>query len=392
MNKSKMTIERIYVKVRDLCKGYVNDTELDEERGVYAYGGKLCVRPEFQRSFVYDDKQSNAVIDTVLQGFPLSIMYWVDNGNDTYDCLDGQQRTISLCDFFSNEKSYHSPLIKNNQPILFEHLQHYDPSLAKEFEDYEIEVYVCRGSKRDQMDWFNRINIAGVPLTEQEIRNSNHTSKWLTDAKRYFSRASKSGKCPAEQKFGKYTKADANRQLLLEQVIKWRVDSSADEDICAYMVDHMKDDNATDLWNYFNEVVDWVLENFGEYDSGMKGIEWGFLYNAYGDLELDPEEVTETFSDLMTAKKTGELTSTVAKIVEYCITGNEQLLSHRAFTTGQRTVLYKRQNGICPDCGEHFIIEKMDAHHIQSWRSGGVTVLDNGVMLCKECHHKRHGY
>ena len=378
-----MKIDKIQITVKELADGYIEKGAGGIE-GVVAYGGKLDVRPPYQREYVYDVKERDEVIRTVKKGFPLNIMYWAKAEDGHYELMDGQQRTISICRYaaesertFAVDEKYYFNLEKDIQ---------------EKIDNYILDIYICDGTESEIKEWFRTINIAGEELYPQELRNASYVSKWLTDAKRYFSRASKSGKRPAEQKFGKYTKADANRQLLLEQVIEWRVDSSADEDICAYMVDHMKDDNAADLWNYFNEVVDWVLENFGEYDSGMKGIEWGFLYNAYGDLELDPEEVTETFSDLMTAKKTGELTSTVAKIVEYCITGNEQLLSHRAFTTGQRTVLYKRQNGICPDCGEHFIIEKMDAHHIQSWRSGGVTVLDNGVMLCKECHHKRHGY
>lgn len=392
--RNNMKTERIFVKVRDLCAGYVNNSDTNEERGVYAYGGKLCVRPEFQRSFVYDREQANAVIDTALANLPLSIMYWVDNEDGTYDCLDGQQRTISLCDFISGDTtqtSFKANWLRNGKETYFDILEQYDPDLAEALLDYEIEVYLCRGTKRERLDWFNRINIAGEKLSAQEIRNANHTSVWLTDAKRYFSRASKNGTCPAEALFKKYSKKDANRQELLEQVIYWRVNDKSDEAICAYMEQHMNDADASDLWNYFNEVVAWTKANFEYYDDGFKTVEWGWLYNKYKDEELDPNEIVELLKDLLNAKTAKELTCTKAAIVEYCITKNEQLLTHRKFTDSQRKLLYNRQKGICPDCGQPFAMADMHAHHIKSWRQGGVTEPANGVMLCTECHHHRHG-
>ena len=394
VRRNEMQTERIFVKIKDLCAGYINTTDIDEEGGVYAYGGKLCVRPEYQRSFVYNPKEANAVINTALCNLPLSIMYWVDNEDGTYDCLDGQQRTISLCDFVAGDTtqtSFKAEWLRNGKETYFDILESYDPELAKDFLNYEIEVYLCKGSKRDRLDWFNTINIAGKQLTEQEIRNANHTSKWLIDAKKYFSRASKTGTCPAENLFKKYTKKDANRQLLLEQVIYWRVNDKSDEAICAYMEEHMKDDDASDLWNYFNDVVEWVKTNFEYYDSGFNTIEWGWLYNQYKDVELDPEEIANLLKELLDAKTLKELTCTKAAIVEYCITKNEQLLSHREFADNQRRLLYNRQNRICPDCGQHFDISDMHAHHIVSWRQGGITEPANGVMLCTECHHRRHG-
>lgn len=392
--RNNMKTERIFVKVRDLCAGYVNNSDTNEERGVYAYGGKLCVRPEFQRSFVYNREQANAVIDTALANLPLSIMYWVDNEDGTYDCLDGQQRTISLCDFVSGDTtqtSFKADWLRGGKETYFDILEQYDPDLAEALLDYEIEVYLCRGTKRERLDWFNRINIAGEELTAQEIRNANHTSVWLTDAKRYFSRASKNGTCPAEALFKKYSKKDANRQELLEQVIYWRVNDKSDEAICAYMEQHMNDADASDLWNYFNEVVAWTKANFEYYDDGFKTVEWGWLYNKYKDMELDPNEIVEMLKELFSAKALKELTCTKAAIVEYCITKNEQLLTHRKFADNERKLLYRKQNGICPDCGQHFDISDMHAHHIISWRQGGITEPANGVMLCAECHHHRHG-
>ena len=388
-----MEIKRIAVTINDLCAGYVNDTETDIEQGVYAYGGKLCVRPAFQRSFVYNRKQENAVIDTAMKGFPLNVMYWVDNGDGTYDCLDGQQRTISLCNFVDGLTHFKASWFNGGKESYLHTIERIDPERAKAFLDYELEVYVCKGTKSERMEWFRTINIAGEELYEQELRNANYVGPWLTDAKRHFSKASpvSTAKCPAERVGSMYTNKNANRQEILEQVISWIVDSSEDEDICQYMEDHVNDKDASELWTYFNNVIDWVTEIFpGVYDKGMMSVNWGKLYNHYGDEDLDPDEISAKFDELIEFKATKELDVSVAKICEYCITRDEKLLKHRQFSEPQRSTLYKRQNGICPDCGQHFIKTEMHAHHIVPWYNGGITDLTNGVMLCKECHAQRH--
>lgn len=386
-----MEIKRTAITIRELTEGYVNESETDMEQGVYAYGGKLCVRPAFQRSFVYDKKQENAVIDTALKGFPLNVMYWVDNGDGTYDCLDGQQRTISLCNFVDGISSFSAPWFNNNKKNYIHTIERIDPDLAEKFYNYELEVYICKGTKAEQMEWFRTINIAGEELYPQELRNANYVSAWLTDAKKYFSKASGSAKCPAERLGGQYTNKNANRQEILAQVIGWKIGSNEDADICQYMEEHVNDVDASDLWNYFENVINWVDEVFpGTYDKGMASVQWGLLYNDYADEDLDPDEICETFDKLMDAKGTKELDVSVAKICEYCITKDENLLKHRKFSDAQRTALYNRQKGICPDCGQHYLKADMDAHHIVPWYSGGMTDLTNGVMLCKECHTKRH--
>lgn len=388
-----MEIKRIAVTINDLCAGYVNDSETDIEQGVYAYGGKLCVRPAFQRAFVYDRKQENAVIDTALKGFPLNVMYWVDNGDGTYDCLDGQQRTISLCNFVDGITHFKGSWLNGGKETYLHTIERIDPERAKAFLNYELEVYVCKGTKAERMEWFRTINIAGEELYEQELRNANYVGKWLTDAKRHFSKASpaSTAKCPAERVGGQYTNKNANRQEILAQVISWIVDSDKDEDICQYMEDHVNDNDASELWTYFNNVIDWVKEIFpGVYDKGMASVNWGKLYNHYGDEDLDPDEISAKFDELIEFKATKELDVSVAKICEYCITRDDKLLKHRQFSEPQRSTLYKRQNGICPDCGEHFIKAEMQAHHIVPWYNGGLTDLSNGVMLCKECHAQRH--
>lgn len=388
-----MEIKRVSIKIVDLCDGYKNDSEEDIERGVYAYHGKLCVRPAFQRMFVYDKKQENAVIDTALKGFPLNIMYWVDNGDGTYDCLDGQQRTISLCNFVDGISNFQAPWLKDNARIYIHTLKRIDPDLYAKFMNYELEVYICHGTKAEQMEWFKTINIAGEELYPQELRNASYVSRWLTDAKRYFSKAnaSSTAKCPAERLGGQYTNKNANRQEILEQVISWRIGSKEDADICNYMEAHINDKDASDLWNYFNNVINWITTVFYEtYDKGMATVNWGKLYNDYHTEDFDADEISEKFNELMMYKATKELDISVAKICEYCITRDEKLLKHREFNEAQKTTMYNQQRGICPDCGKHYLKAEMHAHHIVPWYNGGVTELANGVMLCEECHRQRH--
>ncbi len=395
-----MKIERAAITIEELCEGYVNESEVNLEQGVYAYGGKLCVRPAFQRSFVYDKKQEGAVIDTALKGYPLNVMYWVDNGDGTYDCLDGQQRTISLCNFVDGASTFINPWYNASHatPEDFRispgSLKRNDPDLYERFMKYELEVYICSGTKAEQMEWFRTINIAGEELYPQELRNANYVSKWLTDAKRYFSKTNSSAKCPAESVGGEYTNKNANRQEILAQVISWRIGSTKDEDICQYMEEHINDDNALDLWNYFNDVISWVKELFTGISpidyKGMHSVQWGMLYNIYKNEEFNPDEIYEKFIELNDYRGSRELDVSVAKICEYCITRDEKLLKSRQFSEAQRTALYNRQKGICPDCGNHFLKNNMQAHHITPWYNGGLTDLSNGVMLCEECHRQRH--
>lgn len=388
-----MEITRKSITIRELCEGYVNESETQIEDAVKAYGGKLCVRPAFQRAFVYDKKQENAVIDTAMKGFPLNIMYWVDNGDGTYDCLDGQQRTISLCNFVDGISSFSAEWFNGGKKNYIHTIQRIDPDMYERFMNYELEVYICRGAKSERMEWFRTINIAGEELYPQELRNANYVSPWLTDAKRYFSKAnaSSTAKCPAERVGGQYTNKNANRQEILAQVISWFIGSTEDADICQYMEDHINDPDASELWNYFNDVINWINEIFpGVYDKGMASVNWGALYNQYGEDDLDPDDICAKFDELIEFKASKELDISVAKIVEYCITRDEKLLKHRQFSEPQRSTLYNRQNGICPDCGQHFLKADMHAHHIIPWYNGGLTEISNGVMLCKECHTQRH--
>ena len=230
-----MKIELLDLTVREL----VEDYDDDGEGGVTGYGGKLDIRPPFQREFIYKDKERNAVIDSILKGFPLNVMYWADREDGTFEIIDGQQRTISVAQYvggvFSVERKYFENLPSDKQELIL---------------DYELTVYVCSGTHSEKLEWFQTINIAGQELTNQELRNAVYAGSWLSDAKRYFSRRGR-----AAYPIGNaYVKGRVERQEYLETAIKWISRDSIED----YMGKHQHDENALPLWDYFQSVINWV--------------------------------------------------------------------------------------------------------------------------------------
>ncbi len=266
--------------VREVCEGYKDSAE----DGVVGYSGKLNIRPAFQREFVYDDKKRNAVIETVIKGFPLNVMYWVDSGDGNYELLDGQQRTLSICqyvngDFSINSRAFHNLTQKEKDDIL----------------DYKLMIYVCKGDDKEKLDWFKIINIAGIQLTAQELRNAIYTGPWLHDAKRYFSRS----RSPAQGMAGKYLTGEANRQAYLETALEWICEKEGLKNVEDYMSIHQFDSNATALWKYFTDVINWVEIVFPKVRKEMKGLPWGVFYNQHSNDDLNPEELEKKIQLLM---------------------------------------------------------------------------------------------
>ena len=350
------------ITIRELVEDYVDDGE----GGVKSYGGKLDIRPPYQREFVYNEKERNAVIQTLRQGFPLNVMYWADRENGTFEIIDGQQRTISICQYVKNDFSL--------EGLSFENLQE---DQKDEILDYELMVYTCSGTDSEKLKWFETINIAGKELTKQELRNAVYHGSWVSDAKGYFSRQN----CPAQGLAGKLLKGSANRQEHLETAIKWINVGNVE----SYMSKHQHDKSAVALWNYFRSVVDWVSATFPNYRSEMKGVEWGFLYNAFKDADLDPESIEQEIGTLMmdddVTKKSG--------IYPYILNRDETQLNIRAFTKAMRREVYEKQKGICPECGNWFSIEEMDADHITPWSKGGKTSEENCRMISRKCNLKK---
>lgn len=356
--------------VREIFDGYLDSAE----NGVVAYGGKLNVRPPFQREFVYNGKQRDAVIETIQKDFPLNVMYWVENDNGFYELLDGQQRTISICqyvggDFSINHRAFGNLTETEKEQIL----------------NYRLMIYICKGNDREKLDWFKIINIAGEKLTDQELRNAIYTGEWLSNAKAYFS---KNG-CPAYQTAGKYMRGTPIRQDYLETVLKWisARDNIALED---YMSHHQNTTNASELWLYFCSVINWVKTIFPNYRKEMQGVEWGLLYNRYGSGSFDPNELEKRISELMQdddiSKRSG--------IYAYLLSGDEKHLNIRSFTDTMKRKVYEKQQGICPYCKAekkektHWDISEMEADHITPWCEGGKTEIGNCQMLCRE-HNRR---
>ncbi|SHI60768.1 DUF262 domain-containing protein [Fibrobacter sp. UWP2] len=361
-----MKIELKQIKIRDLVDCYEND---DETGRVVAYGGKLDIRPPYQREFIYKEKQRDAVIETVRQGFPLNVMYWALREDGSFEVIDGQQRTISICQYVAGDFSY-----------LFKHFHNLQKDEQEKILDYELMVYVCDGTDSEKLKWFETINIAGEELTKQELRNAVYAGPWLADAKRYFS---KNG-CLAQKIAADYLNGSAIRQDYLETALKWISKNSVD----VYMAKHQHDVNANALQQYFRSVIDWIETTFKptkERKKIMKGVEWGELYDKYKDniydFKMIDNEVARLVKDDDVTNKRG--------IYPYVLTGDERYLSIRAFTENQKIKAYERLAGICPICKKHFEIPEMEADHIIPWSDGGLTIDVNCQMLCRNCNRRK---
>ena len=360
-----MKIELQEITVRDLVKGYVDNAE----EGVKAYDGKLDIRPAYQREFIYNEKQRDAVITTVLNGFPLNVMYWAlreDNEQVQFEIIDGQQRTLSICQYVNGDFSYDF--------LYFNNLQEED---KQKILSYKLMVYVCSGTDKEKLKWFETINIAGEELTKQELRNAIYSGKWVTDAKRHFS---KNG-CVAYQIANKYLTGSCLRQDYLETAIKWINDGKIE----AYMAKHQDDQNANPLWQYFQSVITWVKMTFPKYRREMKGVAWGEIYNKYKDKQIDTEELEKQVSTLM---QDSDVTNKKG-IFHYVFDKEEKNLNIRSFDDNMKREVYERQKGVCIKCGEHFEIEQMEADHIIPWSEGGRTIAENCQMLCRNCNRKK---
>lgn len=362
-----MKIELHKIPIKDVVKDYKDSAE----EGVTAYGGKLDIRPKYQREFIYTGKQRDEVIETVRKGFPLNIMYWVKKPDRNFEVLDGQQRTISIAqyvagDFSINEKYFHS-LTKDEQNKIL---------------NYELMIYFCEGKEREKLDWFRIVNIAGEKLTEQELLNSVYTGPWLSDAKLHFSKTNCVAHSLAGDK-GQLMKGSPIRQELLETVLSWINHGKIEE----YMSKHQHDKNADELWEYFQKVIEWVRKTFPNYRTEMKGIEWGELYNKFKNKKLDSKKLEKEISELMQ----DEDVTNHKGIYLYVLTRDEKYLNIRAFNDKQKRKAYERQKGICPKCKKHFKIEEMEADHITPWHEGGKTTSENCQMLCKQDNRLKSG-
>ena len=359
-----MQIQLKEITIQELTNGYQDN----DENGVKSFGGKLDIRPPYQREFIYKDKQREAVIDTVLKNYPLNVLYWAVQENDEFEVIDGQQRTISICQFVEGDFAYKNRYFHNLQKDEQEKIL-----------NYKLMVYLCSGNDSDKLEWFKTINIAGEKLSEQELRNAVYSGSWVSDAKRYFSK----GGCAVYGLGGNYLNGSAIRQEYLETTIDW----ISKGNIEVYMAKQQNEPNANDLWLYFQDVISWIKATFPKYRKEMKGIEWGVLYNEHKYQKLDPKALELRITNLMQDE---DITSKKG-IYEYLLTGKEKHLNIRAFTPNQKREAYERQNGLCAVNGKHYEIEEMEADHITPWHTGGKTNSENCQMLCKEENRRKSG-
>ena len=367
-----MNITLHEITVREISEGYINT----EEGGVWAYGGRLNIRPPFQREFIYSDKQRDDVIRSILNDFPLNVMYWVVNDGGKYEMLDGQQRTISICEYLAGNfsvKNFNFTSLANDE--------------QEKILSYKLMIYFCEGTDSEKRDWFNIVNIAGEQLTPQELRNAIYPGAWITDAKRHFSKRNSAAQIFA----GDYLSGDPIRQDYLQTVLKWfaeyeRIKVKGGGDIiCECMSKHQNDSGAEKLWLYFQNVINWVKSLFPNYRKEMQGLNWGYYYNNFHDKDFDAHELEARLLELF---DDDEITRN-AGIYEYLIDGQEKHLSLRTFSPKEKRKVYERQKGKCKRCGKNFDISQMEADHITPWSQGGHTTLENCQLLCKSCNRKK---
>jgi len=335
-----MKIDLHKIKIREVIAGYKDSAE----EGVTAYDGKLNIRPKYQREFVYKPEQRDAVIETIKNSFPLNVMYWMIREDGGYEVLDGQQRTISIGqyvngDFSLNDRFFHNLTIEEKNKIL----------------DYELFIYFCEGTDKERIDWFTVINTYGEKVNEQEIRNAVYIGPWLSDAKSKFSKTNCVAYLLANDS-GQLITGSPIRQEYLETTLSWINNGK----IADYMAKHQHDQNADELWNYFQDVIAWVRNTFTNYRHEMGNVNWGELYNKFKNEKYDPSKLESEAAKLMmdedVTKKSG--------VYPYVLTRLEKYLNIREFTEKMKREAYERQKGMCTKCRKHFEIGEMEADHI----------------------------
>lgn len=365
-----MNIALKEITIKELADGF----EDNAENGVVGFDGKLDIRPPYQREFIYKDKQRDAVINTITKNFPLNVMYWAVRddgigGTTPFEVIDGQQRTISICQYVNGDFAYQNRYFHNLKTDEKEQIL-----------NYKLMVYVCSGTESEKLEWFKTINIAGEKLSDQELRNAVYTGSWVSDAKRYFSKTG----CVAFNIGADYLNGSAIRQEYLETAIDWISEGKIEN----YMATHQHDPNATALWLYFQSVITWVNATFTvKRKKFMKGIEWGLLYNKYKDVVYDTKAIEAKTAKLIAdddvEKKSG--------IYAYILTEDERFLGIRTFSDNVKQKVYEKQKGNCNICKKHFDIAEMEGDHITPWKEGGKTIEENCQMLCKDDNRRKSG-
>ena len=376
------TTLKVDITVADICVGFVYNQL--EGKGLFGLGGKLTIQPEYQRNYIYADgggKKEAAVIESLLKGYPLGLIYFNKVGDDKLEVLDGQQRITSIGRFVTNKFA----IVDNGNPKNFDSLP---VDQQAKIWDSKLLIYECEGTETEIKQWFETINIAGVPLNAQELMNAIYSGSFVTLAKAEFSNSQNSN----IQKWSAYIKGSANRQDFLEQALNW----VSKGDIGSYMSRHRNDNNINELKTYFNSVIDWVSTVFTDVLPEMKGLEWGRLYEEHHGKSYDPKKISDDLkrlaADPYVTKRKG--------IFEFLLGGSvdAKLLEVRFFDTPVKRATYAKQTQTagakgesnCPLCAighdanksRIYKIDEMDADHVSAWSKGGESSAENCQMLC----------
>lgn len=379
--------------VREVTEDFVYN-EL-EARGLYGLGGELVIQPEFQRHYIYNDgKKDVAVIESILKGYPLGLLYFsVNKVDDKLEVLDGQQRITSIGRFVTGKFA----IILDGKEQVFSSLPN---ELKDKILDTHLLVYICEGTEAEITEWFKTINIAGVPLVEQELRNAIYSGPFVTAAKKVFSNP----KDARQNKWSSYVKGEPRRQGVLEVALSW-ISSKENVSIDGYMAAHRTEDNCNTLETYFTTVIDWATSRFpGEVYKELQGQPWGEFYEAYGSDSYNGQKTVVRVAELMGE----EAVNNKRGIFEYILGGevDTKLLNVRIFDSKTKKAVYQTQTsksqalGVsnCSVCAnvensnktKIWPFSAMDADHVTAWSKGGATDIANCELLCKP-HNRAKG-
>jgi hypothetical protein len=386
------TTLRTDLTVADICEGFVYNQL--EGKGLFGLGGKLTIQPEYQRNYIYAEgggKREQAVIQSLLKGYPLGLIYFNKVSAERFEVLDGQQRITSIGRFVTDKFAIMDP--PSGNPQMFSTMPR---DQQKKINESPLLIYECEGTETEIKQWFETINIAGVPLNEQELLNAIYSGPFVTKAKEEFSNSQNAN----IQKWSAYIKGSANRQDFLATALEW----VSKGDIGSYMSAHRYDTNIDELKNYFNAVIDWVSTVFEDVYPEMKGLEWGRLYEEFHDKSYDPKKMAKDVEKLAA----DDYIDNRKGIFEYVLGGStdKKLLAVRVFDEKTKKVAYTRQTqeaqskgkSNCPLCavGENanknriYKLDEMDADHVAAWSKGGDSSAKNCQMLCST-HNRAKG-
>lgn len=387
------TTLRTDITVEQICKGFVYN-EL-EGKGLFGLSGKLVIQPEYQRNYLYaKQKMEEAVIKSILNGYPLGLLYFNKVGADQYEVLDGQQRITSLGRFLTDK----FPLFdENGLPHYFSRMP---ADAKKKINKTPLTIYICEGEESEIKAWFRTINIAGIPLNHQETSNAVYSGTFVTKAKEEFSNSQNAN----IQKWSAYIKGDVLRQDYLRVALEWVSKSTNDDIVDDYMSKHRQDTDITELKTYFTSVIDWISGVFTDVESEMRGLEWGRLFENYHNTPYDPAAVSAKvhalYADAAVKNRKG--------VFEYILGGCKEprLLDIRIFEESTKKAVYTQQTDAAKACGKSncplcalgndnnakriWKFQEMDADHVTAWSKGGATDISNCQMLCKT-HNRAKG-